>query len=59
MHQQADALLLENEQVIDSYKSMRDGVVFTNKRIIAVNVQGLTGSKKAVSYTHLTLPTKA
>lgn len=39
-------LLMEGEQVIDSYKSMRDGVVFTNKRIIAVNVQGLTGSKK-------------
>ncbi|RMQ50294.1 hypothetical protein ALQ04_04010 [Pseudomonas cichorii] len=39
-------LLLEGEQIIDSYKSMRDGVVFTNKRIIAVNVQGLTGSKK-------------
>lgn len=39
-------LLLEDEQVIDSYKSMRDGVVFTNKRIIAVNVQGLTGSRK-------------
>ena len=38
-------LLLDGEQVIDSYKSMRDGVVFTNKRIIAVNVQG-TGSKK-------------
>jgi hypothetical protein len=40
------ALLLENEKIIDAYKSMRDGVVFTNKRIIAVNVQGLTGSKK-------------
>lgn len=39
-------LLLEGEKVIDSYKSMRDGVVFTNKRIIAVNVQGITGSKK-------------
>ena len=39
-------LLLENEQIVDAYKSMRDGVVFTNKRIIAVNVQGLTGSKK-------------
>ena len=39
-------LLLEGEQVIDSYKSMRDGVVFTNKRIIAVNVKGLTGSKR-------------
>ncbi|VFR24326.1 Phage protein [plant metagenome] len=42
-------LLLEGERVIDSYKSMRDGVVFTNKRIIAVNVQGITGSKKDFS----------
>lgn len=25
---------------------MRDGVVFTSKRIIAVNVQGITGSRK-------------
>lgn len=39
-------LLVEGEEIIDSYKSMRDGVVFTNKRIISVNVQGLTGSKK-------------
>ena len=39
-------LLLDDEQIIDSYKSMRDGVVFTDKRIIAVNVQGITGSKK-------------
>lgn len=38
--------LLQDEQVIDAYKSMRDGVVFTSKRIIAVNVQGITGSKK-------------
>ncbi|KPY47726.1 Uncharacterized protein ALO56_02011 [Pseudomonas viridiflava] len=39
-------LLLDGETVIDAYKSMRDGVVFTTKRIISVNVQGLTGSKK-------------
>lgn len=38
--------MLDDEQVIDSYKAMRDGVVFTTKRIIAVNVQGITGSKK-------------
>jgi len=40
------ALLLPDERVIDAYSSMRDGVVFTNKRIIALNVQGITGSKK-------------
>ena len=39
------------ETIISSYRSMRDGVVFTNKRIIAVNVQGFTGSKK--DYTSL------
>jgi hypothetical protein len=39
-------ILVDGETIIDSYKSMRDGVVFTNKRIIAVDVQGITGSKK-------------
>ena len=39
-------LLLDDERIVDAYKTMRDGVVFTNKRIIAVNVQGITGSKK-------------
>lgn len=44
--ERVSSLLLEGEKVIDSYKSMRDGVVFTDKRIVAVNVQGITGSKK-------------
>lgn len=44
--ERVSSLLLDSERVVGSYKSMRDGVVFTNKRIIAVNVQGLTGSKK-------------
>jgi hypothetical protein len=39
-------LLIPGEEIISSYKAMRDGVVFTTKRIIAVNVQGITGSKK-------------
>ncbi len=38
--------LLDDEQIIGTYQSIRDGVVFTDKRIIAVNVQGLTGKKK-------------
>jgi len=40
------SLLIENEQVVGSYVSMRDRVIFTNKRIISINVQGITGSKK-------------
>ena len=39
-------LLAPGEQVVSSYSSMRDYVVFTNKRVISVNVQGLTGKKK-------------
>ncbi|WP_411290168.1 PH domain-containing protein [Sphingorhabdus sp.] len=44
-------LLLTDEKVIGAYKAMRDGVVFTNKRVIVVNVQGITGKKK--DYTSL------
>ncbi len=38
--------LIDGEIVIGAYKSVRDGVVFTNKRIITINVQGLTGKKQ-------------
>jgi hypothetical protein len=44
--EKVDDLLLDDERIVDSFKSMRDGVIFTSKRIIAVNVQGITGSKK-------------
>lgn len=39
-------LFISGEQFIGEYQSVRDFIVFTNKRIIAVNVQGFTGSKK-------------
>ena len=34
------------EQIIQTFRGIRDGVVFTNKRIITINVQGITGKKK-------------
>jgi len=40
------ALLINGETIISAYKTVRDCVVFTQKRIIALNVQGLTGKKK-------------
>lgn len=43
--------LIDGESIIAAFKSIRDQVVFTNKRIIAANVQGITGSK--VDYTSL------
>lgn len=39
-------LLIANETIINVYKGIRDYVVFTNKRAISVNVQGMTGKKK-------------
>lgn len=39
-------LLIQGEQCIAQYQGVRDVVVFTTKRIIAVNVQGITGTKK-------------
>ena len=39
-------ILVDGEAHIGSYKGVRDGVVFTTKRIIAINVQGITGKKK-------------
>ena len=39
-------LLIPGESILSAYKSIRDYVVFTDKRVIAVNVQGFTGKKK-------------
>lgn len=39
-------LLIPGEEIISAYKGIRDSVTFTNKRVIAINVQGLTGKKK-------------
>lgn len=46
-----EALLIDGEQVLGCYTAIRDYVVFTDKRIICVNVQGVTGKKK--DYTSL------
>ena len=37
---------VEGETILSMYQALRDGVVFTNKRIISINVQGVTGKKK-------------
>jgi len=46
-------LLIENEQVELGFKLIRDTFIFTSKRLILVDVQGLTGSKveyKSITY---------
>lgn len=44
-------MFVSGESIIGTFRAIRDGVVFTNKRIFVINVQGLTGKK--VDYTSL------
>ena len=44
-----EPILVHGEDVIDCYKSIRDGVIFTSKRIIIISVEGLTGKKKDIT----------
>jgi hypothetical protein len=39
-------LLVTGEQLFFAFKTVRDFVVFTDKRLITVNVQGVTGKKQ-------------
>ena len=41
--------LIDEEEIFSSFKGARDMVIFTNRRVIAVNVQGITGKKKDYS----------
>ena len=50
-HKELDALLVPGEEIIGTYQGIRDFVTFTTKRVISVNVQGMTGKKK--DYTSL------
>jgi len=41
-----EPMLVDDEAVFAAFKSVRDQVVFTNRRVIAINTQGVTGKKK-------------
>jgi len=46
-----DGILVDGESIYLAFKGIRDSVTFTSKRIIALNVQGMTGKKR--DYTSL------
>jgi Bacterial PH domain len=48
-------LLVDGEDVVMAFKAGRDLTVFTNKRIISIDTQGLTGKKKQ----YLSIPYKS
>jgi len=54
-------LLVQNEEVFSAFKTLRDFVIFTNERLILIDVQGITGKKKSfksIPYSQITVFTK-
>ena len=50
-------LLIDGEEIELGFKLIRDTFIFTNKRLILIDKQGLTGSKieyKSISYKSIT-----
>ncbi len=43
--QVATQVLIPGEQILHTFNSSREGVIFTDKRILAINVHGLRGEK--------------
>lgn len=46
---EVNGLLINGEAIVQAFKTVRDQLIFTNKRIIAVDVQGITGKRKSYS----------
>ena len=46
---EVNGLLIEGEIIACAFKTVRDQLIFTNKRIISVDVQGITGKWKSFS----------
>ena len=44
---EVDGLLVSGEQIEFAFQTVRDQLFFTNKRIIAIDVQGITGKRKS------------
>lgn len=42
-------LLVEGEEILGVFRTLRDQVVFTDMRIIAIDVQGATGTRQEFS----------
>jgi len=57
LEKEFEEILVAGEQIEKAYKLVRDLIVFTNKRLIFVDKQGVTGKKRevhSVPYTSIT-----
>ena len=46
---EVNGLLIDGETPVMAFQTVRDQLLFTNKRIISIDVQGLTGKRKSFS----------
>ncbi len=44
---EVNALMIQGEVPVLAFQTVRDQLVFTNKRIISIDVQGITGKRKS------------
>ena len=51
IHNEVAGLMVNGERPLMAFKTIRDQLVFTNKRIISIDVQGITGKRR--SFTSL------
>ena len=51
IHNEVAGLMANGERPLMAFKTIRDQLVFTNKRIISIDVQGITGKRR--SFTSL------
>lgn len=49
VREEVDGLLITGEQIEFAFQTVRDQLIFTNKRIISIDVQGITGKRKSFS----------
>lgn len=47
LYEEFGPILFEGEEIVSGFKVLRDKWVFTNKRLIMVDIQGITGKKKS------------
>lgn len=46
--QNVQELLLDGEQIVGAYKTVRDQAVFTTHRVFMVDMQGVTGTRQEI-----------
>lgn len=46
---EVSGLLVAGEEIAAAFKTIRDQLIFTNKRIISIDIQGITGKRKSFS----------